>query len=185
MMVVEDCRSVRAALEVCAGDTPAPRKGIIAMKNCLLAMAALAGAVSIGCADINLAQSRGGGQYAFPYGGPEASVAQQQTLIAQQQAAATEIQLVGHHAPPGNCPPGYGPHSYAPGSHHPGRPFDGGWYGWHGNPHGTPGYPRRPHHMNREYVGPPGPPTAQVAYPYYTTRGPRDFLVDNPPSIGR
>jgi len=24
-----------------------------------------------------------------------------------------------------------------------------------------------------------------VAYPYYTLRGPRDFLVDNPPSIGR
>ena len=23
------------------------------------------------------------------------------------------------------------------------------------------------------------------AYPYYTTRGPRDFLIDNPPSIGR
>jgi hypothetical protein len=31
---------------------------------------------------------------------------------------------------------------------------------------------------------PHGPQTAQVAYPYYTTRGPRDFLVDNPPSIG-
>ena len=30
-----------------------------------------------------------------------------------------------------------------------------------------------------------GPPTAQTAYPYYTIRGPRDFLVDNPPSIGR
>ena len=33
------------------------------------------------------------------------------------------------------------------------------------------------------------PPTAaaggQVAYPYYTNRGPRDFLVDNPPTIGR
>lgn len=28
-------------------------------------------------------------------------------------------------------------------------------------------------------------PTAQVAYPYYTTRGPRDFLMDNPPTIGR
>jgi hypothetical protein len=27
-------------------------------------------------------------------------------------------------------------------------------------------------------------PTAQVAYPYYTTRGPRDFLAKNPPSIG-
>ena len=31
----------------------------------------------------------------------------------------------------------------------------------------------------------PGPPSAQVGYPYYTVRGPRDFLVDNPPSIGR
>lgn len=30
-----------------------------------------------------------------------------------------------------------------------------------------------------------GAPTAQVAYPYYTTRGPRDFFVDNPPTIGR
>ncbi|TWU02303.1 hypothetical protein [Stieleria varia] len=30
-----------------------------------------------------------------------------------------------------------------------------------------------------------GPPTGQVAYPYYTVRGPRDFFVDNPPTIGR
>lgn len=30
-----------------------------------------------------------------------------------------------------------------------------------------------------------GPPTAAVAYPYYTLRGPRDFLAPNPPSIGR
>lgn len=30
----------------------------------------------------------------------------------------------------------------------------------------------------------PGPPAAQTAYPYYTTRGPRDFFLDNPPSIG-
>jgi hypothetical protein len=30
-----------------------------------------------------------------------------------------------------------------------------------------------------------GPPSAAVGYPYYTLRGPRDFLVDNPPSIGR
>ncbi len=59
----------------------------------------------------------------------------------------------------------------------------GGHYGPHGGPHGTPGFPH--HHFDREYVGPPGPPTAQVAYPYYTIRGPRDFLLDNPPSIGR
>lgn len=30
----------------------------------------------------------------------------------------------------------------------------------------------------------PGPPTGQVAYPYYTVRGPRDFLMCNPASIG-
>ena len=30
----------------------------------------------------------------------------------------------------------------------------------------------------------PGPPVAQTAYPYYTLRGPRDFLLANPPSIG-
>ena len=29
-----------------------------------------------------------------------------------------------------------------------------------------------------------GPPVGQVAYPYYTTRGPRDFLHPHPPTIG-
>ncbi|MEI6037859.1 MAG: hypothetical protein WCQ91_08050 [Planctomycetota bacterium] len=33
-------------------------------------------------------------------------------------------------------------------------------------------------------TGPAGPPTGAVAYPYYTTRGPRDFLAKNPASIG-
>jgi len=33
-------------------------------------------------------------------------------------------------------------------------------------------------------VEPAGPPTGAVAYPYYTTRGPRDFLAKCPPSIG-
>ena len=31
---------------------------------------------------------------------------------------------------------------------------------------------------------PPGPETGAVHYPYYTTRGPRDFFMCNPPSIG-
>jgi hypothetical protein len=35
---------------------------------------------------------------------------------------------------------------------------------------------------NAMYAG--GAPTGQTAYPYYTTRGPRDFLASNPPSIG-
>jgi hypothetical protein len=36
----------------------------------------------------------------------------------------------------------------------------------------------------RAMAGAGGPPTGAVAYPYYTTRGPRDFLAENPPSIG-
>lgn len=37
---------------------------------------------------------------------------------------------------------------------------------------------------DQNYNFTPGPPVGQVAYPYYTTRGPRDFLMCNPPSIG-
>lgn len=33
-------------------------------------------------------------------------------------------------------------------------------------------------------AGAAGPATGAVTYPYYTTRGPRDFLAKNPPSIG-
>ncbi|MCA9104682.1 MAG: hypothetical protein KDA83_04600 [Planctomycetales bacterium] len=35
------------------------------------------------------------------------------------------------------------------------------------------------------FAGPAGPMAPTVGYPYYTTRAPRDFLLDNPPSIGR
>lgn len=38
---------------------------------------------------------------------------------------------------------------------------------------------------NANFGGAGGMPTAQVAYPYYTTRAPRDFLNPNPRSIGR
>jgi hypothetical protein len=37
-------------------------------------------------------------------------------------------------------------------------------------------------HTGGNPSGVQGPTTAN---PYYTTRGPRDFLVDNPPTIGR
>jgi hypothetical protein len=36
----------------------------------------------------------------------------------------------------------------------------------------------------RAFVGPTGPPTAAVTYPYYTVRGPRDFLLNDPLTIG-
>jgi len=39
-------------------------------------------------------------------------------------------------------------------------------------------------HHYRPAEEPAGGPVGQYAYPYYTLRGPRDFLVDNPPSIG-
>jgi hypothetical protein len=39
-------------------------------------------------------------------------------------------------------------------------------------------------HHYRPETEPAGGPVGQYAYPYYTLRGPRDFLVDNPPSIG-
>ncbi|HQU41839.1 MAG: hypothetical protein B7Z73_09120 [Planctomycetia bacterium 21-64-5] len=35
-----------------------------------------------------------------------------------------------------------------------------------------------------EDLGYGGPAAAQITYPYYTNRGPRDFLDPNPPSIG-
>jgi hypothetical protein len=37
---------------------------------------------------------------------------------------------------------------------------------------------------DHNYTFNPGPPTGQTAYPYYTLRGPRDFLLDNPPPLG-
>lgn len=78
-----------------------------------------------------------------------------------------------------------GHHKHGGHGHH-GR----GGHGHHGHggdayahaPNGPAGF-KRPAE-GREYIGPQGPPTAQVAYPYYTIRGPRDFLIDNPPSIG-
>lgn len=35
------------------------------------------------------------------------------------------------------------------------------------------------------FAGPAGPMSGTYAYPYYTTRGPRDFFMSNPPSLGR
>lgn len=37
---------------------------------------------------------------------------------------------------------------------------------------------------HQQQVIAPGPAAPTYGYPYYTVRGPRDFLVDNPPSIG-
>jgi len=46
------------------------------------------------------------------------------------------------------------------------------------------GHATVPRGVGGTYLGAAGPPTGAVAYPYYTARGPRDFLDPNPPSIG-
>jgi hypothetical protein len=38
--------------------------------------------------------------------------------------------------------------------------------------------------VSSEYMGPPMQQLPAVAYPYYTTRGPRDFLAKEPYGIG-
>jgi hypothetical protein len=40
------------------------------------------------------------------------------------------------------------------------------------------------HHHGYPEAVQQGPPVGAVTYPYYTIRGPRDFLLNNPPTIG-
>ncbi len=49
----------------------------------------------------------------------------------------------------------------------------------HGRNHGGP-----QSHMGSDPGPAMGPSSPTYGYPYYTTRGPRDFLNPNPPSIG-
>jgi hypothetical protein len=95
--------------------------------------------------------------------------------------------------------------AYGPGQKISGGYYGGNYYGHvHGGGYGygcPPGYDVNPHALWAQYYGgaygggyggygaygvpalsPPaysaGPPTPAVTYPYYTTRGPRDFLQD-------
>jgi hypothetical protein len=71
--------------------------------------------------------------------------------------------------------------AYGPGgTGYPNRWGHGGCAVPHGHRHGRGGF------GDGDLVLQPAPngPVGAVAYPYYTHRGPRDFLVNNPPSIG-
>ncbi|MEO8493838.1 MAG: hypothetical protein ABI614_02120 [Planctomycetota bacterium] len=74
---------------------------------------------------------------------------------------------------------GHGGHSGHAGHGHGG---EGGMANHGGTPAPTP-VGMLPHGYMQD-AGPGGPPSATYGYPYYTTRAPRDFLMDNPPSIG-
>lgn len=55
----------------------------------------------------------------------------------------------------------------------------------HGGAYGSGGPSRVPYlHAIPPVEGGAGPQTASYSYPYYTLRAPRDFLLNNPPSIG-
>jgi len=58
----------------------------------------------------------------------------------------------------------------------------GSLFGTGGVPTGA--YAARRAYVPSEYMGPPVQQMPATAYPYYTTRGPRDFLARNPGSIG-
>jgi hypothetical protein len=77
---------------------------------------------------------------------------------------------------PGGCGNGYGMNGGGPND-----PNGGGSNDPNGYAHGQGPVPRG---VGGQYLGAAGPPTGGVAYPYYTNRGPRDFLAANPPSIG-
>jgi hypothetical protein len=106
----------------------------------------------------------------------------------------------GHHARHGGCPDGACADGACPdGTCSDGACADGACQACEGGVCKTPHAGRygglAKHHLSpaeraalegSDYgaTTPAGPPTGAVAYPYYTTRGPRDFLAKRPPSIG-
>ena len=83
--------------------------------------------------------------------------------------------------PTGNCQPGGDCQECEGGACHPRHV---GRYGGLAKHHLSPEEKAALAGSNYGSTQPPGPPTGAVAYPYYTTRGPRDFLAKCPPSIG-
>jgi hypothetical protein len=77
---------------------------------------------------------------------------------------------------PGGCPDGYGCNS--------GGGCGCGCLGHNSDCSPIPDCADNRAAVNSQLGGPAGPPSAQVTYPYYTVRGPRDFFANNPSSIG-
>lgn len=108
------------------------------------------------------------------YGGRSGCRARGQCFL--QRSACHRCRLAGGRLNAlGQCVHGFGHHGCAGG--HVLHPY--GLYP-HGNRHQC-----QPIGPGGPYTGPSGPSTATYGYPYYTIRGPRDFLMDNPPTIGR
>lgn len=94
----------------------------------------------------------------------------------------TDGQPLAVHGHPAGCTTCAGGHGF-----HGGHAVHGGHGLLPGAHHGLPVRVAPLPHGYESYMSNPangGPPGGTYGYPYYTTRGPRDFLLDNPPSIG-
>lgn len=146
------------------------------MRATLLVLVAAFVCAATGCANLNLARR----------GGCDARACAEPVACAKPVGCAQPIgcaAAVSSAGPAGVSPydpamaatPAPAVSPYIPAA----APYDPGYGGYGG---GFDPRLRRPLHQHRIPYGNPG---AVVAYPYYTIRGPRDFLLDNPPSIGR
>ena len=167
------------------------------MRACLLAIVAAFVCAATGCANFSHGR-RGDCNAAVPCSEPvacsqpvgcaapigcTAAVSPYAPAVAAMPAGVSPYAPASAEMPAGVAP--YAPAVAAmPAGVAPYAPAGVGPYGQYGHGYGH-GHGHFAHHRGPAYGGPAGPPTAQVAYPYYTTRGPRDFLLDNPPSIGR
>lgn len=119
------------------------------------------------------------------------------TIIAMGLLSLTAFATGCHHSRTGGCAGGQcgllggscgDTCGYDPNSNPQGAAANYAANGGQGGPLGA--VVGRHHAGPQSHMGPaPGPamgePSPTVGYPYYTTRGPRDFLNPNPPSIGR
>ena len=85
--------------------------------------------------------------------------------------------------PGGGCSDGCGPNGCGAGGYGPAG-YGGGGGGCGPGGCGPGGCARRAPGPMDDGSAFAGPPTGGVTYPYYTTRGPRDFLASNPRGIG-
>jgi hypothetical protein len=152
------------------------------MRACLLSLVTAFVCAASGCANLNLA-NRGGCNCSESVGCGK-SVGCSQPIGCSAAVSPYAPSGVSSAGPAGVSP--YDPAAVAPyaGAPYAGDPNAGAPYGYGSGPYG-PGYGRFRGHFHGRGPVDVGMPGAVVAYPYYTIRGPRDFLLDNPPSIGR
>jgi hypothetical protein len=158
-------------------------EGTTSMRACLTALVALLVCAASGCANFNFLKRKGDCADAIPCAQPADSCTQPAPSCAQPIGCAAAVSPAGVSpavampaAPAGVSPYDPGVAAAAPYYAPPVAYAPAGGYGGYG------GFPRHVKHRPNPYGNEGG---AAVGYPYYTTRGPRDFLLDNPPSIGR